>query len=525
MSRATIICVSLAFLSPAAATRAASDLSSLSFTAGPASANVPALAEGAAVASPPSKTQQQPANRARLVALVDSLLRSIDEETSLNGERSSNLIEPLTALAAVYDELGDHLHAVTALEQARAVIRMSSGLHSLQQAAVLEQQIDAVETIGSPAESAALQESLLELAQANAGDPGAPPLLTAVADRQMDLVKTYLEDGVWPGTRDPVREVQGSGWKPSTPKTLRNTSSARLAQTRSRYDRAIQRALADDDQLEALAALKTGLAETYRLIDIVNDFVEEGPLPRGFPPKWDPEPPNNAREFALAAFRRARRLYSAAMQAARADGHTDPGEYLALERRLIETYYFEAAHPELHPHEHVRAQRSDIKDDVFVSGVAVLQAKVIDNLTRHAAPMVVATALVELGDWRLMFANNGTALENYQDAYDFLVRKHVPAATIASLFAPDTPALLPAFAPDRQFDPARMYRGYVDVAVEIGKYGGMDSMKVVAASPNASVDVQKRLKSYIAENRFRPRFVDGHPTRSDRFPVRFYFDF
>jgi hypothetical protein len=525
MSRATIICVLLAALSWAAAARAAPDLSSLAFVVGPSSTNVPALAENAADTSPPSDLQPQRPNREQLAALADRLLQSIDEEKSRNGERSSNLIDPLTSLAAVYDELGDHLHAVAALEQARALIRMTNGLRSLKQAAIVEQQIDAVETIGSPAESAALQESLLELAQDNAGNPGVAPLLTTVADRQMNLVRTYLEHGIWPGTRDPVREVRGSGWKPSTPIAMRNTSTARLERIRSDYDETIHRALKRDDELENLPAIEAGLTETYRLIDTVNDFVEEGPLPRGFPPQWDADPPSNDREFALAAFRRARRLYSAAMQAARANSPSEAGEHLALERQLIATYYFEAAHPELHPREHVRARRSDVKDKVFLSGVAALQAEVIDNLTRHASPTAVARALVELGDWRLIFSDNGTALKNYQDAYDFLVRKNVPAAAMASLFSPALPAMLPAFAQEMHFDPARRYRGYIDVAVEIGRYGGMNGMDIVAASPHASGAIQKRLKSYVAENRFRPRFVDGRPLRSDRFPVRFYFDF
>ena len=527
MRRTGAICVSLLCLSSGAYAQDAADLSSIIFVPGVISDHV------LPVSSPLADndaTADQASDDGSLDRLLDSaaqLERSITEKESQDGTRSSDLAGELTSLAAVYQELGDHLLAIGALERARQISRATDGLHSLNQAQLVEQMIDSMEVIGQFSESDALQDALLELALRNEEDARSPSIVAAVADRQMDIVDAYLEDGNWRRPRELLSAAEGSGWEPSTSKAGRHLAPAKLGRIRNSYDAAIEEALTSDDyELGDPLGLDAELADTYYLIDTVNDFLEEGRLPRRRPPEWDVLRPENDREWALQTLRRARRLYSSGMQAALKERNY--AEYLGLEEQVLETYYFEMAHPELHPSYQYRGKprRRSLKGIIYVTGASVLEAKVVDRLAQGAPAVDVALALIELADWHLLFSQNGTALGRYQDAHDFLVKEDVSGEIIAGLLAPEVPAVLPAFSSQSmQFDPARPYRGHLDVSIEIGKYGDSTRVEILDASSGASSDIEKRFRGHVAGTRFRPRFVEGQAARSDEFSIRYFFDY
>jgi len=525
MNRTPIIYVSLLCLSWGVYAQGAPDLFSLTFTPGPISDDVLSAPPAIDEIRPPVNQTSEDGSRDPLFDTVQEITESIIEEESLNGERSSNLIGELTSLAAAYQELGDHFLAIAALERARQIIRINDGLHSLNQVEIAEQMIDTMEAAGAFVESDTLQDSLLELTAQNQGDPRVPSILAAAADRQMDAVNDYLEEGIWPRTREPLQAAEGSGWEPSTPKVGRHRAGPRLAAIRNSYDAAIHEALTNDDyEIGDSLGPQAELGATYYLIDTVNDFVEVGYLPRlgNAAGEWQLEIPENDREWALSALRRARRLYSTAMQAAYRDGSYGSGEYLGLEEQLLESYYFEMAHPELHS---PRMHRKDLKGMIYLTGASVLQAKVINRL-QSASAVDVAMALIELADLHLLFSRNGTALETYQQAYDLLVKQDVRVETIADLFSPEVPVILPAFASDAMdFNPERHYWGYIDVSIKIGRYGNSTGRDILNASSGTSGAIKRRLKGHVAESRFRPRFVDGQATRSDQFSLRYYFDY
>jgi len=294
-------------------------------------------------------------------------------------------------------------------------------------------------------------------------------------------------------------------------------AAPRLGEILNSYDAAIEGALADNDYvIPASLGSEAALAETSRLIETTNDFVEQGN-------SWEWELPWNDRGWALAALRRARRLYGAAAEAARRSsiGSDEAGEYWAIQEQLIETYSLERDNPELYS-DNIRHP----DDMIYLTGAAVLETKVIDKLIHEASALDVATALVELADWHLLYSLNEMALEKYQDAYDFLASKDAPSETIAGLFSPDVPIVLPAFdsgAP--AFDPARRYRGYIDVSIEVGRFGQATEIEMLEASPGVSNGIEKRLRKHISQRRFRPRFVGGRAGRSDQLALRYYFDF
>jgi len=122
---------------------------------------------------------------------------------------------------------------------------------------------------------------------------------------------------------------------------------------------------------------------------------------------------------------------------------------------------------------------------------------------------------------------NREALDRYQDAYDFLVSQGTSREMLAQIFYPETPVIRRAFGPEdsRPFDPSRSYRGYIDVAVETGRFGQTTSTEVLDSSPGTSRPMENRLRKRVSQTRFRPRFVDGKPVASDRFAIRYYYDY
>ena len=57
----------------------------------------------------------------------------------------------------------------------------------------------------------------------------------------------------------------------------------------------------------------------------------------------------------------------------------------------------------------------------------------INTVNFRRTPLAIAKALVELGDWYLVFSANGAALEKYQTAHDMLVQQGEPGETIDDL--------------------------------------------------------------------------------------------
>src|SRR5690606_35806817 len=103
--------------------------------------------------------------------VISARLESIDEEIAANGGRSRALIDALSSVAALYEELGDSVSALATLRQALAVTRMSSGLYTLDQAHLLERMLVHWETLGDDEEVASLEEELLELVARHPDDP------------------------------------------------------------------------------------------------------------------------------------------------------------------------------------------------------------------------------------------------------------------------------------------------------------------------------------------------------------------
>jgi tetratricopeptide (TPR) repeat protein len=409
----------------------------------PAATAVTALEVARRSPSPGIEPNQRSAPRAAtedLSADIARRLAAFDAEEAHAGERSSTLIEPLQSLAALYEAAGNHDAAIAALQKAVWILRVNSGLFSLDQVDVVEALLAARRANGQHSEAATLEGYLQQLAMRNPEDARVASLLARLADAEMASARDLVD-------------------VPPPPQ--------------------------------------------FSLT--LNDF---GPHPV------------ELRSPALKAMLAARRHYAEAILTGTRNGSETFADLVALENRLIDTLYFELAHPKLTYYEDSSSRFTKLEALGNV-GERMLQAKIYNAGKLTLSAVATAKAMIELGDWYLVFSANGAALAQYRAARDLLVADGVSQSRIDEILSPEIPPVLPA-----PWDTAnRQHHGYVDAEIELGPYGTARNIDVLATSPDTPKILEKRLRQYLERNRFRPRFVDGRPARSDRFSARFYYDY
>ena len=91
------------------------------------------------------------------------LLDLLDEIEAVQGENSPNLIEPLTTLSLLYEERGDPTLALALIEQITHVMHVNHGLHSLDEAPLIQRSIRLEEARGNHEVAWAQEQELLAL--------------------------------------------------------------------------------------------------------------------------------------------------------------------------------------------------------------------------------------------------------------------------------------------------------------------------------------------------------------------------
>jgi tetratricopeptide (TPR) repeat protein len=455
MARFGTLCVAFLFVCSTGWAADSSEFSALVFWPQPLSSEASALvspqsARADATDGPASRatdnigSPSEPSpTREALSDAVEQSLDSVSEEEAANGERSSALIDELTSLAGLYEDLGRHEAAIAALEDAINIIRINYGLYSLEQVGAVEALIANRLANGDYDQASVQREYLRELIRRNSNDPRVVSILSGLAQSEMESAHELID-------------------VPPPPQIS----------------------------------------------------FQQGPLLPGFGMRTAlPQRP------ALTALYAARRDYAAALRSAVKTGTGSPADLFALEDALIDTVYFEMAHPELH-------RRLGAPTLVSAVGVGLFRAKLANSVNFERTAVDVAKAHIELGDWYLIFSANGSALDEYRAAREILEQERASPEVVDELFSPAIPPVLPVLPAEiDESDPTRAHRGYVDAAVELNRYGAARSIEILDTSPGTSRAIERRLRGYVNRHRFRPRFVDGDLARSDRFRARFYYDY
>jgi tetratricopeptide (TPR) repeat protein len=231
---------------------------------------------------------------------------------------------------------------------------------------------------------------------------------------------------------------------------------------------------------------------------------------------------------SLEALYAARSDYSAAMEASVRTSAGNMQDVFDILDLLADTVYFEYAHPEVHgPDSLYRLATGAVRvhTPISVAGLSILQTRLHEGTRLGRAPIEIAQALLEVGDWHLLYNEFGLALDRYEDAHGFLVEIGVPAEAIEQILSPEIPPTLPVRNSNPPPSGDRVYRGYIRASVEITRFGFVKRVDILDESAGTSRAIERSLRRWLSANRFRPRFVDGELAGADTFDARFYFDY
>jgi hypothetical protein len=129
------------------------------------------------------------------------LLERLAREEALQGAASATLIEPLLDLSEVYEERALGPKAIAALEKARQVVRMNYGLFSMEEVAVLRQQIRIERSMGDVPAAWDLEQRLIGIVNEHPTDLRTAPILTEIADERMNILDRYVAGKLPPEIR------------------------------------------------------------------------------------------------------------------------------------------------------------------------------------------------------------------------------------------------------------------------------------------------------------------------------------
>jgi tetratricopeptide (TPR) repeat protein len=113
------------------------------------------------------------------------IIAAIEQEQSRNGPNAEQLIAPLTDLALLYQESGDHASAAAAIQQIRQLVRVNYGLHSLEQAPMIQRLIAYEAATGNAETAWELDQELVSLARRHPNDLRTVSIFRELADLRM----------------------------------------------------------------------------------------------------------------------------------------------------------------------------------------------------------------------------------------------------------------------------------------------------------------------------------------------------
>jgi hypothetical protein len=422
-------------------------------------------------------------------------LEEVQEVLASSGAYSSDLMEPLTRLTVLYIESGEDDLAAVTIERAVQIVRVNNGLHSLDQAPLVQQLIRIEEARGRPDVAWDLEESLLTLVRRHPDDLRTMPILRDIGDKYMGLLDAFVA-----GDKPPQIEI-GCFYKEAI-KAEGTCSAGRrstvihglLGEAQRHYSDAIgvmlRNELYGSEELHDLEMKLLRVVASLRLFDTDPEQSHLTYVPRfAGPQSMEPWRSRSAAIAELATWTPPR--------ATEASMETGSAAWLGQhDARLRHSYY--------------RGVQSLGRLYSYAAATA-----------DPASPQL-AGAVVQMADWELLYSHHGRAVELYSRAYAMLDESGVTGEPIKQLFAPTTPVVLPAFQPNPlATDDTREPRGHIDVGFEITKYGRARKIGILGSENAADADIT-RLDKLVATSRFRPRLTESGLPDPTPVVVRYY---
>jgi tetratricopeptide (TPR) repeat protein len=453
------------------------------------------LACGAAFAQP---SRQDPQT---------ALAAQITDMRAEKGPTAAELIGPLHVLGLLYQESGDHVLAVAALEEARYVTRVHSGLSSIDEALLLRQQIRNEKALADPQRAWDHQQEMLAIARKHLDDTRMVPIFRDLAADRSEVLERVrvgknppeLYLGCYYGEARPRYDDPRGEQSPA----IDNGDNCRFG-TRDN----VIRKLRDEILLY--------YADAIEVIDKNGDYasqdlrdLERQALRVEFFAPYLVLPSEGNATLGLTHFTGVQL--------------SCPNE--TLDELLATKLLGDCLEPVIQSEGHVVANVGS-----WVSLVRLIAYEIRSGAT--AADR--ASAFVELADWHLLSTpadrrrfeeSTNRAFEIYERAY----REEQPAADrqtwTTQVFSPDLPVTLPTNEPNPFASAATDASSrFIDVSFAVTKYGRGERIEILATSQGATRAEEHDLIHLIETTSFRPRFVDDKLADSAPVTLRYRLD-
>ncbi len=301
-----------------------------------------------------------------------------------DGPQSPALIDPLTELAMLYEAEGEHALATAALEEARHVVRANYGLHTLDQAPLIQQAVENQQALGDYAMVQALEEELYDLANRHPDDLRTVAIHRNIGARRMNLLTRFLAE-------EYPAEIYGE--------------SGLFALSRND----VVAGLVSEAQIHyadaAAVILRNGLYSSSELRGLEMEIVRANDLFRQRP------------KTRLVAIGQGAGEYTSSTS----------GYLRAVAGRARAAYQVGR-----------ESYRRIIAYDEMAFGSSAEEAALRSRLE----------AYLQLADWDLLYSVNGEALDQYEEVHELLRTTDFGGPLIAEIFAPPLPVVLPTFLPN-----------------------------------------------------------------------------
>jgi hypothetical protein len=437
------------------------------------------------------------------------ILAKVEAAQARGGPYAPALLDELKRLILLYRENDSPALALVAIERALQVVRANSGLYSLEQVPLLWQRLESEEALGDDAAAWDVEQELLTLARRHPDDGQTVPVLRGVADRQMAVVQRMVDSG-----ETPPQIILGCYYNEWS--TAVGGNSSCNSGTRST---AVQGMLADANRnyADAIAVLLRN--EAYSSAELRELEME---LVRGAELIYEKYARDGNRGVTGT-----RTKNEVPMPLAPWSPTAEIREpWRSRMAPIIELADWDLPYDSEGPPEDDFLQEMEPRDARFrgpyYRGRQGLRRLYMYSVVASSAPLEQATAIVQMADWDLLFSSNGLAIEGYTLARGMLERAGAERESLAELFAPALPVVLPSFernplAPHE----ARAATGHIDVGFAITRYGRAREIEIGDAA-NATDRARSDLVRLLKSSRFRPRLTDGRFADSPPVVVRYH---
>jgi hypothetical protein len=129
---------------------------------------------------------------ARSDAVAQAIFDEIETLREQRGDGSPELIDPLTRLSLHYEERGDDALALALIDEATHLMHVNHGLHSFDEAPLMQRSIRLLEARGDHEAAWKLEQELLALARRHSGDVRTVSIFRALAEKRLEMLARYV---------------------------------------------------------------------------------------------------------------------------------------------------------------------------------------------------------------------------------------------------------------------------------------------------------------------------------------------